>query len=134
VDFAEPAVDQSTGTLRLRAIFPNEKGLLLAGLFVRIQVPLDTADEMLVPTMAIGSDQSGRYVLVVNSQNVVEPRPVRVGQTVDHMRVISQGVSESDWVVVNGIQRARPGFKVNPAQAGAAPAASAPAAPIPSKK
>jgi len=129
IDFAEPQVDQNTGTQRRRAVFPNEKGLLMAGLFVRIQVPLDTADELLVPTVAIGADQSGRYVLVVNQENVVEQRLVRVGQTVDHMRVISEGLRESDWVVVNGIQRARPGFKVNPVQPGAAPDASAPKQP-----
>jgi len=128
VNFAEPAVDQGTGTLRLRAIFPNEKGLLLAGLFVRIRVPLDTADELLLPTVAIGADQSGRYVLVVNRENVVEQRLVGLGQTVDHMRVIKGDVRETDWVVVNGIQRARPGFKVNPVQPDAAPAAPAPPA------
>ena len=127
VNFSEPAVDQGTGTLRLRAIFPNETGVLLAGLFVRIRVPLEAADELLVPTVAIGSDQSGRYVLVVNAENTVEQRPVRVGQSVDHMRVISEGLREPDWVVVNGIQRARPGFKVNPVPAG--PAASAPKQP-----
>ena len=68
----------------------------------------------LVTDLAINADQSGRYVLVVNSENVVEKRNIRLGQLVDGMRVIEEGVESDDRVIVNGLQRARPGGKVDP--------------------
>jgi multidrug efflux pump subunit AcrA (membrane-fusion protein) len=72
---------------------------------------------MLVPNVAIGMDQGGRYVLVVNRDNVVEQRPVQVGQQVDRLRVIEKGLAPDDWTITNGMQRARPGSKVTPIKA-----------------
>lgn len=114
IDFVDNTVDPGTGTLRVRAIFPNDKRLLIPGLFVRLCIPLETHPGLLVPDLAVLADQSGRYVLVVNDQDVVEQRSVTAGATVDHMRVIENGLTPSDRVVVNGLQRARPGVKVKP--------------------
>jgi multidrug efflux pump subunit AcrA (membrane-fusion protein) len=99
----------------------------LPGLFVRIRVPVETQDNaLLVPDTALGSDQSGRYVLVVNKDNVVEQRKVEIGPLVDTMRVIDQGLSADDRVLVSGMLRAIPGQKVDPQiqAAAAAPAAA----------
>ncbi|MBI5248367.1 MAG: efflux RND transporter periplasmic adaptor subunit [Desulfomonile tiedjei] len=129
IDYMDPKVDPSTGTVRLRAVFSNSKGLLMAGLFARIRIPVETRKAFLIPDLAVGIDQRGEYVLLVNKDNVVEYRPVEVGQLVERMRVIEKGVSTDDSIIVNGIQRARPGSKVNPLQSPPATKASAPATP-----
>ena len=116
-DFAESGVDPGTGTLELRGIFPNpgDPPALLPGLFSRLRMPIKKrTDALLVSERAIGADQSGRYVLAVNSQNVVEKRPTLTGQLVEGLRVIEEGLRPGEWVVVNGLQRARPGAKVDP--------------------
>jgi RND family efflux transporter MFP subunit len=114
VDYSDPTVDSATGTLQARAVFDNTDGFLIPGLFVRIQVPISKHPGLLVPDIALGADQSGRYLLVVNDKNVVEYRPVKIGTLVGTMRVISEGISKTDHVIVNGIQRARPGATVTP--------------------
>jgi len=117
VDFAESGVDPGTGTLQLRGIFPNrgKPKELLPGLFVRIRMPIDRReDALLVSDRAVGADQAGRYLLVVNGEDIVEKRMIRSGQLVDGLRVIEEGVGPGAWVIVNGLQRARPGAKVAP--------------------
>jgi membrane fusion protein (multidrug efflux system) len=118
LDFAESGVDPETGTLQLRGSFPNPSAspVLIPGLFVRVRVPVAERPDMpLVTERAIGADQSGPYVLVVDAQGgVVEKRNVRLGQLVDGLRVIEDGLGRDQWVVVNGLQRARPGGKVDP--------------------
>ncbi len=119
VDFAESGVDPATGTLQLRGVFPNPgpSPVLIPGLFTRLRMPVEKRENaLLVTERAIGSDQSGRFLLAVNSENVVEKRPIRMGQLVDGLRVIEEGLQPDDRVVVNGIQRARPGAKVDPEQ------------------
>jgi RND family efflux transporter MFP subunit len=117
-DWADNRVDPGTGTIRVRGVFPNPDGTLVPGLFARIRAPREILkDALLVTERALGADQRGRYLLVVNSQNVVEYRPVKVGASVDGMRVVEQGIRPGEWVVVNGLQRARPGAKVKPTQA-----------------
>lgn len=126
LDYASPTVDPSTGTLTARAILENATRVLLPGLFVRVRVPIETkADTLLVPDVALGSDQSGRYVYIVNKDNVVEQRNVDIGQLEGTMRVINSGISADDRVIVAGLLRAIPGQKVEPqtAQAAAQPAA-----------
>ncbi len=116
-DFSESGVDPETGTLRLRGVFenPGMPPALLPGLFARVRMPIAQRPDMpLVTERAIGADQSGRFLLVVNSENVIEKRNIQQGQLVDGMRVIEEGLQNDDWVVVNGIQRARPGAKVDP--------------------
>jgi RND family efflux transporter MFP subunit len=119
LDFIDTGIDAGTGTLLLRAVLPNADRTFLPGLFVRIRVPYERRENALfVPERAIGVDQSGRYVLVVNKDDMVEQRPVQVGKLVDGMRVIDKGLDAGDWVVVEGLQRAIPGAKVTPKRTG----------------
>ena len=116
-DFGESSVDAGTGTLQLRGVFPNpgKPPVLWPGLFTRLRMPIgEREDALLVTERAIGADQGGRYLLAVNSENVVEKRLIRMGQLVDGLRVIEEGLQPGDWVIVNGLQRARPGAKVDP--------------------
>ncbi|MGC8658268.1 MAG: efflux RND transporter periplasmic adaptor subunit [Desulfomonilaceae bacterium] len=118
IDFVDTQVDPGTGTLTVRALFPNKDGLLLPGLFVRVRVPLQTSKAFLVPNVAVAMDQGGHYLLIVDQNNVVKQKPVTLGRQVGEMRVIATGISEKDWVIVNGIQLARPGEKVKPIKEG----------------
>jgi multidrug efflux pump subunit AcrA (membrane-fusion protein) len=84
-------------------------------MFTRIRIPVDVRDRaLLVSDRALGVDQGGRYLLVVNEQNVVEQRSVKVGARVEDMRVVEEGLKGDEWVVVSGLQRARAGAKVTP--------------------
>jgi len=115
LDYVSPTVDASTGTLTARAIFANSDRALLPGMFVRARVP--TGGEptaLLVPDSALGTDQSGRYVLVVRGDGTVEQRGVEVGALEGSLRVIEKGIAADDQVIVDGIQRAIPGQKVAP--------------------
>ncbi len=131
LDFVASDVDQSTGTLQARGTIPNKDYVFLTGLFVRIRVPVGTIENaLLVPDRALGIDQRGHYLLVVDRDDVVEQRQVQIGSLIDDMRVIEGGLSADDWVVIEGIQRAIPGSKVAPKRVEQAPAASkAPAGP-----
>ena len=113
LDFIDTGLDPSTGTLQVRAEFPNRDHLLLPGMFARVRVPVEKdKGALLVSNRALGVDQSGAYLLVVNADDVVEQRTVETGALVDDLRVITEGLSKSDWVVVEGLQRATPGSKV----------------------
>jgi RND family efflux transporter MFP subunit len=115
LDYAAPSVSQATGTLAVRGILTNDNRALLPGYFVRVRVPLGSPEQALfVPDVAVGSDQSGRYVFVVNKDNVVEQRQVQVGATVDGKRVVESGLKPDDRVIVSGLLRAVPGQKVDP--------------------
>lgn len=125
LDYAAPSVDPSTGTLAGRAIFDNPKHVLLPGLFVRVRIPLGPPqEELLVPDSALGTDQSGRYLLVVNKDDVVEQRRVELGPLDGTLQVIDKGVGPGDRVIVNGMLRAVPGQKVDPQTASAPPKSS----------
>jgi RND family efflux transporter MFP subunit len=115
LDYAAPQVTASTGTLAVRAVLPNEGRPLLPGYFVRVRVPLgEEPDMLLVPDRAIGSDQSGRYVLVTGKDDVVEQRPVEIGQIVGKLRVVTSGVNADDRVVISGLLTAVSGQKIEP--------------------
>jgi RND family efflux transporter MFP subunit len=115
LDYAAPTINQSTGTLAVRGVLPNPDRVLLPGYYVRVRVPFDQQqDALLVPDVALGSDQSGRYVLVVNGDNVVEQRKVRTGQLEGELRVIESGLKADDRIVIAGLLRAIPGQKVDP--------------------
>ena len=116
-DYTDIKVDPSTGTVQARAVFPNPDGILYSGMFARVKVPLETRSCLLIPDSAIMSTQGGKQVLVCNAQNIVEARRVRTGELVTDMRVISDGLTLKDRVIINGIQKARPGSKVTPVQA-----------------
>jgi RND family efflux transporter MFP subunit len=115
LDYISPTINQSTGTLPVRGVLPNPDRTLLPGFFVRVRVPYgEDAKALLVPDVALGSDQAGRYVLVVNSDNVVEQRKVRTGPLEGDLRVIESGLKPDDRVVIAGLLRAIPGQKVEP--------------------
>jgi len=116
LDYVAPTVDPSTGTLAARAILENADRSLLPGYFVRVRIASRPRPMLLVPNVALGSDQGGAYVLVVNQQNVVEQRQVEAGQVVEDLRVIENGLGKDDRVVVGGIMRAIPGQKVDAEQ------------------
>ncbi len=116
LDYVAPMIDPSTGTLAARGIFENADRVMLPGNFLRIRIPLALQEEtvLLVPDTAIGADQAGRYVLVVDQKGVVQQRSVTTGQLVGQLRVIASGITAGEQVVVSGIQRAIPGEKVTP--------------------
>ncbi len=115
-DFGESSLDSDTGTVELRGVFQNPEipPKLLPGLFARIRMPIATRQNMpLVTEQAIAADQSGRFLLVVNSENVVEKRNIQLGQLINGMRVIEEGIKHDDWIIVKGVQRVRSGSKVS---------------------
>ena len=115
LDFVDNQVDAGTGTLRMRGLFPNQDRLLTPGLFVRIRLPLGGShDALLVSDRAIDTDQGQKLVYVVNADNIVEKRLVKLGGLHDGLREIEAGVKAKEQVVVEGIQRVRPGAVVAP--------------------
>ena len=100
----------------MRAIFQNPDRGLLPGFFVRIRVPMgqEPVNALLVPDRVLGQSQEGRYVLVLNKDDVVEQRSVKVGQQVGDLRVIESGLQPDDRVIVTGAGRAIPGRKAAP--------------------
>jgi RND family efflux transporter MFP subunit len=117
VDYVDPEMNASTGTLRVRTMYENADGSLLPGLFARVRFPMTSTKSFLVPDAALLSDQQGRYALVVNAQNEVEARRVKIGIAEKDMRVIEDGLAADDRVVVLGVLKARPGAKVTPVTA-----------------
>ena len=115
LDYVAPTITASTGMLAVRAVLPNADRQLLPGYFVRVRVPLfEEPGMLLVPDRAIGSDQSGRYVLVAGKDDVVEQRKVEIGQLVGELRVVTTGVKPEDRIVVSGLLSAIPGQKIEP--------------------
>ena len=115
LDFAENRVDNQSGTIRLRARFPNPGLVLQPGLFGRIQVEAsNTYQAVLVPDEAIGSDQNERVVYVVDAQGKVSTKPVRPGPRLYGYRVIREGLDGTETIIVNGLMRARPGSTITP--------------------
>ena len=115
LDYWDLAVEESTGTYAIRGIFKNGDGKLIPGMTVRIRVPMRPIENaLLVPEGCIGVDQTGRYVLVVNEDNVVKRHSVKVGPRFGDLQVISEGLTKDDRVVMSGLQRARLDAKVDP--------------------
>ncbi len=124
MDFVDNRVDPSTGTLKARAEFSNADRVLTPGLFLRVRAPLgDPRPALLVTERAIGTDQGNKFVYVVNDKKVVEYRAVKLGPKADSGLQSIEGINPGEWVIVNGIQRARPGMTVNPQQVAMQPAA-----------
>ena len=114
-DFVDNAIDRASGTIRGRAEFPNPAGTFTPGMFGRIQVAVAAPEEaLLVPDVAIGTEQVRKFVLVVDKDNVARPKYVTLGLVVDGLRVVTAGLEADDLVIVNGLMRARPGTKVAP--------------------
>lgn len=115
LDFVDNQVNASTGTIRARAAIANKDQTFVPGLFTRVRLPVgEPHRELLISDRAIATDQNLRYVLVVNDKDEVERRDVSLGSVSDGERVITSGLKPTDRVIVNGIQRARPGAKVAP--------------------
>ena len=128
LDFGDNRVDPSTGTIKVRAVLDNADRRFTPGMFVRVRLPFgDPHSALLIPTRAIGADQGNHYVLVVNAENVVETRAVRLGTEQHPMRIVESGLVATDRVIVSGIQNVRPGITVQPRAASPAqtPAAAA---------
>ena len=114
IDFIDNQVNGSTGTLRVRAVFKNEDGHLIPGLFAHLKLAGSTDDQgILIKEKAIGTDLNNKYVLVVNDENKVEYRAVTLGDKVGSMRIIKSGLAANDTIVVDGLQRVRPGAPVS---------------------
>jgi RND family efflux transporter MFP subunit len=132
IDFVDNRVDPATGTMRVRAVLRNEDGLFSPGFFVRVKLAVgEPTPTLLVTERAIGTDQGRKYVLVVNDKNAVEYREVQLGPLADGLRAVASGLTPGEWVIVNGIQRARPGITVAPQRVAMEPKtpASPPASP-----
>ena len=115
LDFLDNRLDQGTATLRARAVIANAAGLFSPGLFARVRVT-GTAPyaALLLPDEAIGTDQTNKFVYAVGEDGSVSRRNVRLGPMHEGMRVVRVGLAPADWVIVRGLQRARPGGKVTP--------------------
>lgn len=117
LDFLDNQVDPDHGTIRARAVLDNADGRFTPGLFVRVQlVSPSTFRAALVDDRAIGTDLGRKFVFVVDEQNVVQYRAVVTGRSVEGLRVIREGLESGDVIVVNGLQRVRPGVAVNATQ------------------
>lgn len=115
VDFLDNRVNPGTGTIRARAVFDNSEGRFTPGLFARIKVVGSGKHEMvLVNDRAIGTDLANRFVYVLDDNNQVQYRAVELGPKMGGMRVIRAGLAAGETIVVNGLQRVRPGITVNP--------------------
>jgi RND family efflux transporter MFP subunit len=126
IDFVDNAIDRSSSTIRARAVFANPRGRFTPGMFARVRIAAaPPRNELLVPDVAIGAEQVRKFVLVVDGENIARPKYVTLGPVVDGLRVITQGLTSDDNVIVNGLMRARPGAKVTPQQSSIASASTA---------
>ena len=125
MDFVDNAVNPKTGTIRGRAIFDNKDGLLTPGFFGRLRLFGGEHDALLIPDTAIASDQSRKIVFTVADDGTVGTKLVELGPIVDGLRVIRSGLAPTDRIVIDGLQRARPGQKVKPEDGTIAPPARA---------
>ncbi|MGD9817453.1 MAG: efflux RND transporter periplasmic adaptor subunit [Desulfomonilaceae bacterium] len=115
LDFADVKMNPETGTIQCRAIFENPDGFLLPGMFARLRIPIQKRKVLLIPDTAILFDQAGKYVLVVDDKNEVQPpKRVKTGREQDGMMVIQEGLTTQDRVISTGTLRVRPGIKVRP--------------------
>jgi membrane fusion protein, multidrug efflux system len=129
MDFIDNVIERTTGTIRGRAQFANADGLFTPGMFARVEVPGSAPYQaLMIPDAAIGTEQVRKFVYVLDRDNVARQRFVTLGQVVDDLRVIKDGLSADDRVVVNGLMRVRLGQKVTPDDQQASPQASVPAA------
>jgi membrane fusion protein, multidrug efflux system len=114
LDFVDNQVDPDHGTIRARAVVDNPDGRFTPGLFARIQLVSQARHRAaLVDDRAIGTDLGRKFVLVIDESSVAQYRPVEIGRSVDGLRVVTEGLSDGDVVIVNGLQRVRPGTPVS---------------------
>lgn len=136
LEFVDNQIDPQSGSVRMRAVVDNADGLLTPGLFAKVQLATGSSDgslSTLVLERAIGTDQNRKFVVVVGPKQVAEFRPVQLGSTVGELRVITAGLKVGEQVVVDGLQRVRPGAPLAPAVVPMDPAAAASASAAASK-
>lgn len=115
IESTDNRVNPATGSLAVRMVFPNTDSALIPGLFARVRVPVGAPQStLLISERAIGTDQSQKFVLAVGRDNTVAYRTVKLGATIDGKRVVREGLNLGDTVIVNGLQRVRPGMTVSP--------------------
>ena len=115
IDFVDNRIDAQTGTIRLRASFANSDNQLLPGLYAKLRLAGSASyDGVLIDEKAIGTDLNNKFVLLVNEANQLEYRAVELGEKLDGLRIVSKGLSASDRIVVNGLQRVRPSMQIDP--------------------
>ena len=115
LNFAENRIDNATGTMRLRARLANPDGVLQPGMFGRVNMPGSLPYRgVMVPDEAIGADQDRRIVFVIDDTGRISAKPVRIGPRIDGYRVIRNGLTGEETIVINGLMRVRPGVKVKP--------------------
>ena len=120
IESLDNRVDPQSGSIVLRAVFPNPDGRIVPGLFARIRMPGGAkAPALLVEETAIGTDQAQKFVLTLTSSNTTAYRPVKLGSQVNGKRVVREGLQAGEKVIVNGLARVRPGMPVTPQEAGA---------------
>lgn len=115
LEFVDNAISRTSGSIRARAQFPNPNGLLTPGLFGRIRIEMGEPQQaLLIPEAAIGSEQVRKIVMTVGGDNVVQPKYVTLGPSIDGLRVVRDGLDASDRVIIQGLMQARPGMTVTP--------------------
>jgi multidrug efflux system membrane fusion protein len=115
IDFIDNQVNPATGTIRGRAVFENPEGSFIPGLFTRIKlVGSASYDGILIDDKAIATDLSNKYVLVLDNENKVQYRAITLGEKLNGLRIVKSGLTAEDSIVVNGLQRVRPGVQVAP--------------------
>jgi RND family efflux transporter MFP subunit len=113
MDFVDNRLDPQTGTMRGRAIIDNSDGLLTPGLFVRVQLKgRGPYSALLIPDEAIGTDQSKRFVMVVDKEGLAQRRFITTGRLYDGLRAVEEGLTPEDRVIISGLMRVRPGMPV----------------------
>ena len=113
LDFVDNRIDPATGTLKVRAIFPNAERILQPGFFARVRVPgTGKYPALLIPDQAVGTDQDKKSVMVVTEENKAEYRVVKLGPMIDGLRVVREGLKPKEWVIVNGLMMVRQGAPV----------------------
>lgn len=126
IESADNRLNSATGSLALRLVFPNPDGELMPGLFARVRIPISAPQRtLLISDRAIGTDQSQKFVLAVDAGNTVVYRSVKLGGSVDGKRIVRDGLRSGEQVVVNGLQRVRPGMTVAPERVAASEASPA---------
>lgn len=114
LDFADTTIEQGMGTVELRAVFDNPNGIILPGLFVTLIAESKQKEKMaLIPQVAVQEGQQGKFVLVVDEQNTVKQRHVVLGRRINAMWVVEEGLEAGEMVIIEGLQKVKPGIEVN---------------------
>ncbi|MFB0970340.1 MAG: efflux RND transporter periplasmic adaptor subunit [Pseudomonadales bacterium] len=115
VNFADTRIDESTGTVAMRAEFSNKNGSLVPGLFVTLMIETEDKESVaLVPQVAVQENQQGKFVLVVGDDNKVVARVVQLGRRMNAMWVVESGLEAGEQIIIEGLQKVRPGVEVEP--------------------